>query len=220
MSIRTIPMTDKLHDYLLSVSLRETPVMTELRRVTARHRMARMQISPEQGQFMSLLVKLMGARRCIEVGTFTGYSALAVAAAMPKDGRIVCCDISEEYTDVAKPFWKKARVAGKIDLRIGPAKDTLDAMLKAGEAGTYDFAFIDANKEGYADYYARCLKLVRKGGLLAFDNIFMAGGVVDKKSKSSGVAAMKKFSAALKTDKRVDISLVPIGDGLTLAMKR
>ncbi|MDA0997586.1 MAG: class I SAM-dependent methyltransferase [Proteobacteria bacterium] len=220
MSIRTIPMTDELHKYMLSVSLRDTPVMQALRKRTARLPMARMQISPEQGQFMALLIKMLGAKRCIEVGTFTGYSALCVAAAMPKDGRIVCCDISEEYTAIAKPFWKTARVAAKIDLRIAPATKTLDAMLKAGEAGSYDFAFIDADKEGYADYYARCLKLIRKSGVIAFDNIFMSGRVMEKKPSSEGVKAMKKFNATLAKDNRVDISLVPIGDGLTLARKR
>lgn len=219
MSTRTIGVDDRLHTYMLDVSLREHDVMRELRDATASHDMARMQISPEQGQFMQMLVRMIGAEKCIEVGTFTGYSALAVALALPAHGRVVACDISEEFTRVGIPFWQKAGVADKIDLRIAPATETLDAMIAAAETGGYDFAFIDADKPGYPDYFERCLQLVRPGGVIAVDNIFMGGGVADPDTTSENALAMRNFNAALKTDKRVDISLVPIGDGLTLARK-
>jgi len=219
MSRRTIGVDDKLHRYMLDVSLREPEIMRRLRAETAKHPMAQMQISPEQGQFMQMLVRMTGARRCIEVGTFTGYSALAVALALPKAGKLVACDISDEYTAIGKPFWEEAGVAKKIELRIGPAKSSLDAMLKAGEADRYDFAFVDADKPGYPDYYARCLKLIKPGGVMAFDNVFMSGNVADKRKKSEGTVAMRAFNEMLKDDGRVEISMLPIGDGLTLARK-
>lgn len=220
MSARTIAVTDKLYAYMIDISLRETEELKALRDATAKHPMARMQISPEQGQFMQMLVKLTGAKRCIEVGTFTGYSALAVALALPKKGKLVACDISEEYTSIGVPYWEQAGVDNKIDLRIGPAAKTLKKMLKKkGEAGRYDFAFIDADKEGYPEYYELCLKLVKKGGLIAVDNIFMNGDVADGRKRGENAVAMRVFNAILKDDKRVDISLVPIGDGLTLARK-
>lgn len=219
MSARTVKMTDKLYDYMLDVSLREPTVMRKLREWTQKHPSGGMQISPEQGQFMQFLVRALGAKRCIEIGTFTGYSALAVALALPEKGKLVALDVSEEYTSVAKPYWKKAGVDGKIDLRIGPAKDSLDAMIAKGEGGRYDFAFIDADKGGYPDYFERCLTLLKPGGVIACDNIFMNGSVVDGRKTSGNAVAMRNFNAKIKKDKRVDISLVPIGDGLTLARK-
>ncbi len=219
MSARTIDIDDKLYAYMHDISLREHPEMTALREETMKHPMAIMQISPEQAQFMQMLVKLTGAKRCIEVGTFTGYSALAVALALPPRGKLIACDVSEEYTAIGRPFWARAGVEGKIDLRIAPAKKTLDGLLRGGGEGKYDFAFIDADKPGYADYYARCLKLMKPGGLVAIDNIFMGGGVADKRKRSDNVLAMRAFNDKLKRDKRVDISLIPIGDGLTLARK-
>lgn len=220
MSNRTISMSDQLYDYLLKVSLREPPILKRLRVETAKHPKHGMQISPEQGQFMRLLVRVMGASRCIEVGVFTGYSSLSVALALPDEGRIIACDVSEEYTAVARRYWTEAGVERKIELRLGPALETLDAMLKHGEAGRYDFAFIDADKNNYLHYYARLIKLLRPGGLMAVDNVLWSGSVIDKKDKSVDTAAIRKFNEALHADNRIELSLVPIGDGLTLARKR
>lgn len=220
MSNRTISMTDGLYDYLLGASLREPPLLKRLREETAALPEARMQISPEQGQFMQLLARLMGARRCIEVGVFTGYSSLAVALALPADGRILACDVSEAFTAVARRYWKEAGVAGKIDLVLAPATETLDARLKAGEAGSYDLAFIDADKANYTKYYERILKLLRPGGLVLVDNVLWSGRVLDKDDKSEDTAAIRAFNQALHHDERVDLSMLPVGDGLTLARKR
>lgn len=220
MSNRTITMTDALYDYLLQVSLREPPVLRRLRAVTSRRPHAGMQISPEQGQFMALLVGLIGARRCIEVGTFTGYSSISVALALPPRGRIICCDVSEDYTSIARKFWREAGVDKKIELRLAPAKQTLDDLLRKGQAGKFDFAFIDADKENYGAYYERVLKLLRPGGLVAIDNVLWGGSVLDPKDQSVDTKAIRAFNKKLKSDKRVSLSLVPIGDGLTLARKR
>lgn len=220
MSNRTISMSDQLYDYLLKNSLREPPILKRLREETAKHPKHGMQISPEQGQFMRLLVRLMGASRCIEVGVFTGYSSLSVALALPDDGRIITCDVSEEFTAVAKRYWQEAGVERKIELRLGPALETLDAMLKHGEAGRYDFAFIDADKHNYQNYYERLIRLLRPGGLIAVDNVLWSGGVIDKKDKSADTVAIRKFNKTLQADNRIELSLVPIGDGLTLARKR
>jgi predicted O-methyltransferase YrrM len=167
-----------------------------------------------------VLVRVMGARRCLEIGTFTGYSALAAALALPKDGRIVCCDTSEEWTTIARRYWKRAGVAGKIDLRIAPALETLDALLEQGKGGKFDFAFIDADKANYANYYERCLKLVRRGGLIAADNTLWGGSVVDPRNKTVDARAIRAFNRRLLRDRRVDIALVPVGDGMTLAIRR
>ncbi len=220
MSNRTISMSDQLYDYVLKVSLREPPILKRLREETAKHPKHGMQISPEQGQFMRLLVRMMGASRCIEVGVFTGYSSLSVALALPDEGRIIACDVSEEYTAVARRYWTEAGVERKIELRLGPALETLDTMLKHGEAGRYDFAFIDADKNNYLHYYERLIKLLRPGGLMAVDNVLWSGSVIDKKDKSVDTAAIRKFNEALHADNRIELSLVPIGDGLTLARKR
>ena len=178
-----------------------------------------MQISPEQGQFMTLLVKLIGARRTIEIGTFTGYSALTVALALPADGKILACDISDEYTSVGKPYWQRAGVMEKIEMVIAPAVKTLDARLAAGEAGRYDFAFIDADKEGYDGYYERCLQLVRQGGLIAFDNTLWSGDVA-RPAEDDDTRALQALNDKLHRDERIDMAMLPIGDGLTLARKR
>jgi predicted O-methyltransferase YrrM len=219
MSNRSIGLEPALYDYLLSASLREPAALARLRAETASHPRVNMQIAPEQGQFMALLVKLMGAKRCIEVGVFTGYSSLAVALALPPTGRIVACDVSEEYTQIARRHWEAAGVAGRIDLRIAPALETLDGLLAAGDGG-YDFAFIDADKGAYADYYERLLALLRPGGLIAVDNTLWDGDVADAANQEPDTVAIRAFNEKLRDDERVDLSLVPIGDGLTLARKR
>jgi predicted O-methyltransferase YrrM len=217
--MRTIVPTGKILAYIEKIGLRETPVQRQLRRLTQKLPMAQMQIGPEQAAFMQMLVRASGARRCLEVGTFTGYSALAVALALPPDGRLVCCDVSEEWTAIARRYWKKARVEGKILLRLAPALQTLDDLLIKGR-GRFDFAFIDADKGNYRNYYERCLKLVRKGGVIAIDNTLWSGKVAQAAAGDATTLVMKRFNAALRRDRRVDIALLPIGDGLTLALKR
>jgi predicted O-methyltransferase YrrM len=214
-----LPLDDKLHQYVLDHSLRELPAQAALRAVTAQRREASMQIAPDQGQLMALLCRLIGARRCIEVGVYTGYSALTVALALPDDGRVLACDISDEFTQVGRPHWAAAGVAHKIDLRLAPALQTLDAALAAGEAGQYDFAFIDADKTGYDAYYERCLQLVRPGGLIAIDNTLW-GGDVARAPDSDDTAALQALNIKLHGDARVDMVLLPISDGLTLARRR
>ena len=213
-------MDDALYDYLSSVSLREPGVLRRLREETAKMPQHNMQIGPEQGQFMALLIELTGARKCLEVGTFTGYSALAVALALPDDGRLIACDISEEFTARAKPFWEEAGVAGKIELRIGPALDTLDALIEGGESGTFDFAFIDADKVNYLGYFQRALDLARPGGLICVDNVLWNGAVADPSRNDEDTEAIRAFNAALTNDPRISLSMLPMGDGLTLARKR
>ena len=220
MSNRTITLDDALYEYLTSVSLREPDVLRRLREETAALPQHAMQIAPEQGQFMSLLVELTGARKCLEIGTFTGYSALSVARKLPDEGVLVACDISEDFTNRAKPFWDEAGVAGKIDLRIGPALETLDRMLADGENGTFDFAFIDADKVNYLGYFQRALDLTRTGGLICVDNVLWSGAVADPSRNDEDTVAIRAFNAALSKDARISLSLVPIGDGLTLARKR
>lgn len=210
----------KLAEYYARVALRESPLLAELRQETAVLPMARMQIAPEQGQLMALLVRLMNARRCIEVGVFTGYSALAVAAALPADGELLACDISEEWTAIARRYWARAGLETKIRLRLAPALDTLDAELQAGQAGRYDFAFIDADKTGYRAYYERCLRLLRPGGLVAVDNTLWSGRVADPIEKDEDTQALRGFNEFVASDARVDLCLVPIADGLTLLRKR
>ena len=220
MSNRMTPLDDALYDYLSSVSLREPGVLRRLREETAKMPQHNMQIGPEQGQFMALLIELTGARKCLEVGTFTGYSALAVALALPDDGRLIACDISEEFTARGKPFWEEAGVAGKIDLRIGPALDTLDALIEGGESGTFDFAFIDADKVNYLGYFQRALDLARPGGLICVDNVLWNGAVADPSRNDEDTEAIRAFNAALTNDPRISLSMLPMGDGLTLARKR
>jgi caffeoyl-CoA O-methyltransferase len=209
-----------VHRYLLEHSLREPAVCAELREATASHPHAGMQISPEQGQLMALLVQAIGAKRAIEIGTFTGYSALWVAMALPADGRLVCCDVNEEWTAIGQRFWAKAGVAPKIDLRIAPALETLDRLLAAGGAGAYDFAFIDADKTGYDAYYERCLQCLRRGGLIAIDNVLWGGSVADPKRRSADTLALRALNRKIHRDERVAMSMLPVGDGVTLALKR
>jgi predicted O-methyltransferase YrrM len=220
MSNRSIVLTDPLYDYMNAVSLRESPCLLALREETAAMSQHRMQISPEQGQFMALLVRLTGARRCLEVGVFTGYSSLATALALPEDGRIVACDISEEWTAVARRHWRAAGVEHKVDLRIAPADVTLEALLADGEEGGFDFAFIDADKGGYLGYYERLLRLLRPGGLLLVDNTLWSGRVADPGVTDADTVALRQFNEYLCRDSRIDLSLLPVGDGLTLARKR
>ena len=219
MSSRTLNLDDTVYQYLLSHSLREHPAQVALREATRTHPHAMMQISPEQGQFMALLIRLLGARRTIEIGVFTGYSALSVALALPDDGKVLACDISDEYTRIGVPHWKAAGVAHKIDLQLAPALTTLDARINAGEQGQYDFAFIDADKSGYDAYYERCLTLLRIGGLIAIDNTLWSGKVATP-AEDADTAALQALNSKLHRDERVDISMLPIGDGLTLARKR
>lgn len=219
-SSRTLSLTDQLYDYVLDASLRDDAVLRGLRKETAELVDGGMQISPEQGQFMGLLVQMIGARRCIEVGTFTGYSALCVARALPEDGRLIACDVSEQFTAVARRYWDKAGVAHKIDLRIAPAIETLDALIAEGHQGSFDFAFIDADKRPYDDYYERALTLLRPGGVVALDNVLWGGSVADPKNRKGSTRALRKLNAKIKADERVSMSLLPLGDGLTLAMKR
>lgn len=220
MTAKTLQMSDRLHAYLLANSLRETPVQRQLRRLTQRLPRATMQIAPEQGMFLQLLVRLLRARRILEVGTFTGYSALAMALALPRSGRILTCDLSPEWTAIARRYWKEAGVSQKIAVRLAPALATLDALLARGEAGGYDLAFIDADKTNYANYYERCLALVRRGGVIAIDNTLWYGRVIDPRRRDADTRAVRAFNRKLHRDRRIELSLVPIGDGLTLALKR
>ena len=219
MSTRSIGLSDALHQYLLDVSLREPEVMRQLRDETARHPESDMQIAPEQGQFMQLLVRLMDAKKTLEVGTFTGYSALAVALALPDDGQLVACDVSEDYTRIARRYWAEAGVDDNIDLRIAPAVETLDALLDDGHAGTFDFAFIDADKPSYDAYYERALQLVRSGGLIVLDNMLRGGRVVDPDPDDASTQAIAQLNRKLHGDDRIHLSLIPVADGLTLALK-
>jgi|SRR5690606_5853268 len=219
MSSRSIGLTDELHQYLLDHAVREHPIARELRARTAELDNARMQISPEQGQFLGWLLGTIGARRTIEIGVFTGYSALVTALALPADGRVIACDVSAEYTGIGQPFWQRAGVAERIQLELRPALDTLHEMLGQGAAGTFDFVFIDADKENYSAYYEAALKLLRVGGVIAVDNVLWSGRVLDSSVQDSATAALREFNSKLQQDQRIAISLLPIGDGLTLARK-
>lgn len=220
MSNKTLAVTDRIHDYLLRTTVREPAVLAELREETMRLPMARMQIAPEQGQLMGLLVELLGAKRAIEVGVFTGYSAIAVALALPDDGRLIACDVNEEWTSIARRYFGRAGVEHKIELQLRPALETLDVLLAGGQSGTFDFAFIDADKENYADYYERCLSLLRVGGLVAVDNALWSGDVADPEKDDAETRAIRALNQQVAADQRVTMSLLPIGDGLLLARKR
>ncbi len=220
MSRKTIEIDDALHDYLLTVSLRESDIMRRLREATAALPEANMQLAPEQAQLLGFLVELTGARRCLEIGTFTGYSTLSVAAALPSDGTVVACDVSEQWTQIARGYWREAGVLEKIDLRLASATDTLQTLIASGETGTFDFALIDADKENYGLYYEGCLELLRNGGLVAIDNVLWHRRVIDQSVSDSETTAIRKFNIALQMDNRVSLSLIPIGDGMTLARKR
>ena len=220
MSARTLQITPALYEYLMKVGVRESASAAALRVETAKLPMAMMQISPEQAAFMQLIVRLLGVRRALEVGTFTGYSALAVAEAMPADGKLIACDVSHEWTSIGKPHWASAGVAHKIDLRIAPAVATLDKLIADGQSNTFDFAFIDADKSNYDNYYERALKLVRVGGLIGVDNTLWNGAVVDASRQDDDTKAIRALNTKVHADTRVDIVLLPIGDGLTLARRR
>lgn len=220
MTTRTLNLDDDLYRYLLDVSLRETPLLARLREETAQLPTARWQIAPEQGQFMAMLVRLTGARRILEIGTFTGYSALVMAEAMPADGRILCCDLPGDYNAVARRYWQEAGVDTRIDLQLAPALETLGRLEREGQAGSFDLIFIDADKANYPAYLEHALALVRSGGLVLFDNVLWSGRVLEANPESADTRAIKALNRALKTDARVDLSLLPIGDGLTLCRKR
>ena len=220
MANSTLGLENQLYDYLLSISLREPDILASLREETAKHPMGKMQIAPEQGQFMELLVQLMGARKTLEIGAFTGYSSLCVALALPPNGQIIACDVSEEDTAIARRYWEAAGVANKISLQLGPAINTLDKLIAEGQAGTFDFAFIDADKENYEAYFERALQLVRNGGLIIIDNVLWSGLVVDPQVQDTSTVAIRNFNDKLRNDPRVTLSVVPIADGLTLALKR
>ncbi|HEX4334244.1 MAG TPA: class I SAM-dependent methyltransferase [Usitatibacter sp.] len=219
MPSRTLNLDDDVYQYVLDHTVREHPVAAELRAATASMKHGGMQIGPDQGQFMQLLVKMLGARRTIEIGVFTGYSSLAVALALPEDGKIVACDVNEEWTAMARRYWEKAGVAAKIDLKLAPALETLDALVAAGGTGHYDFAFIDADKSAYRGYYERCLVLLRKGGLIAIDNTLWSGAVVKDDDRSKDTVAIRELNDFIANDKRVASSLLSVGDGLSLALK-
>ena len=220
MTRESLSFTPRLYDYLLAVGVRQHPVLKRLAAETAHMPEAEMQIAPEQGAFMALLVQLMGAKRCLEIGVFTGYSALAVALALPEDGQLLACDVSEEWTAMAQRYWAEARVKKKIDLRLAPALETLDDLLEDGAAGSFDFAFLDADKTGYAAYYERVLELLRPGGLIVADNVLYNGHLADPDKTSANIKALREFNTALFRDERITLSMIPVADGLTLAVKR
>jgi caffeoyl-CoA O-methyltransferase len=209
-----------VYAYLLRYGVHEPPVLARLREETDSHPRRQMQIGPEQGQLLRLLVELVGAKRCLEIGTFTGYSSLSVALALPADGSIVCCDVSEEFTSIARRYWAEAGVAGKVDLRIGPAVDTLDALLADGESGTFDLAFIDADKGSYPSYWERCVRLVRSGGLICIDNVLWSGAVADPSDQSADTNAIRAVNERVHGDARVTAVMLPIADGMTIARVR
>lgn len=221
MSNRTLNLDDTLYRYLLDVSLREHPVLAELRAATQTHPRSNMQIAPEQGQFMALLIRLLGARRALEIGTFTGYSALAVALALPDDGQLITCDVDAGITSLAQEYWQRAGVDHKIDLRLAPALQTLDALIAEGQAGTFDFVFIDADKASYDAYYEHSLQLLHPGGLIAIDNVLWDGKVAHPAEHGDAdTHSLQSLNEKLHRDERVDLSLLPLADGLTLARKR
>lgn len=215
-----LTITSALWDYMRQVTLRELPILQRLRQETANHPQANMQISPDQGQFMGLLMHLLNARRTLEIGVFTGYSSLAVALALPDDGHVIACDVSEEYTSIARRYWREAGVDKKIDLRLRPALETLDDLIASGEGSRFDFAFIDADKQNYDNYFQRALVLVRPGGLIAIDNVLWYGRVIDRAAQDADTRAIRAFNEKLHGDQRVWLSMLPVRDGLTLACKK
>jgi caffeoyl-CoA O-methyltransferase len=220
MSNASIGLPPEIHAYLVRHGVREPDILRRLREETASIPQHNMQIAPEQGALMAILVQLSGARRAIELGTFTGYSSLAIALAMPPDGTIVCCDISDEWTSVARRYWGEAGVADRVDLRLAPALETLDALLASGAAGTFDFAFIDADKRNYSEYHERIIQLLGSGGLALYDNVLWDGKVIDGSTTDPDTVGVRRLNERLATDERVTISMIPVADGLTLALKR
>ncbi len=219
MTHATLPLTDALRQYLLAHSLREPPILQALRAETTKLSAHAMQISPEQGQFMQLLIQLLGAHKALELGVYTGYSALSVALALPETGRLIACDINTETTAIAQRFWQQAGVAHKVTLRLAPALETLNALLTAGEAGSFDFVFIDADKQNYVSYYEKSLSLLRQGGLMMIDNVLWQGRVADENVQDPDTQAIRDLNQRVVADARVRISLLPLGDGVTLAQK-
>ncbi|MGB5234437.1 MAG: class I SAM-dependent methyltransferase [Candidatus Macondimonas sp.] len=220
MSRKTLPLDDRLSDYLLGVGVREPELARALREETAGRPESNMQIAPEQGQFLDFLIRALGVRRAIEVGVYTGYSALITALALPADGELIACDINPEWTAIGQHYWRQAGVADRIRLHLRPAQDTLNALIGAGESGRFDFAFIDADKEGYPDYFEACLKLMRPGGVIAVDNTLWSGHVADLAIQDADTTALRAFNTARHADSRVDLCLLPVADGLTLLRKR
>ena len=220
MANRTIGISGELAAYVVKMGTREPDVLARLREETAAIPQHRMQIAPEEGAFLAMLVELTGARRCIEIGTFTGYSSTAVALALPDDGKLLCCDVSEDWTSMARRYWADAGVTSKIDLRIAPAIETLDQLIESGESAVYDFAFVDADKTGYDGYYERLLRLVRPGGLIAFDNTLWGGAVLEQDAEDDDTRAIQALNAKLAADERITVCLLPLADGVTLARRR
>ena len=220
MSNSSIGLTEEVHAYLLSVGVREPDVLRRLREETAQLPNSSMQIAPEEGAALAMLVRLIGARRILEIGTFTGYSSTAMALALPADGRMVCCDVSEEWTDMARTAWAAAGVADRIELHLAPAVDTLDDLLAADQAGTFDLAFIDADKDNYGAYYERALRLVRRGGVIAIDNVLWSGRVADPSDTDPSTEAIRELNLRIANDDRVDVAMLPVADGLTVARIR
>ncbi len=220
MEIKITNMDERLYEYLLSVSLKEPDVLTRLREEIARDRMAILQIPPDQGQFMALLVKLMGAKRILEIGTYMGFSALSMALALPEDGYLLACDINREWTDVARRYWEEAGVADKIELRIAPALETMDDLLAEDQVRLFDMIFIDADKTNYCAYYETGLSLLRSGGLVILDNVLWSGKVADAREQEPDTVALRAINRMIYQDERVDASIIPIGDGMTIARKR
>lgn len=220
MSRKTMSISPELRGYMLSMSLRETDVLRQLRRETGMMKNASMQISPEQGQFLHFLVRLSRASRTLEVGVFTGYSALWTAMALPPGGMVTACDINSEWTATAEKYWARAGVEDRIELKLAPAEETLRQLLEQGEAGSRDFAFVDADKESYPVYYELCLELLGQGGLMAIDNVFRHGRVIDGEVNDPGTEAIRELNRRISVDERVDVSMLPVGDGLTLVRKR
>jgi len=219
MNSKTLDVNENLYQYILDISLKEHPVLAELREITAQHSAAVMQIAPEQGQFMAWLVQLMGAKKTLDIGVFTGYSALAIALALPEDGKVIACDRDPRVTDIAQTYWQKAGVAAKIDLKLAPALETLDALMANGEAGTFDFSFIDADKRNYINYFEKSLTLLRTGGVIAIDNVLWSGRVADPNDDDKRTESIRAFNQSLYEDSRIALSVLAIADGLTLARK-
>jgi len=220
MTLKSIGLDEQLYQYLCQVSLREPKILQKLRQETSSHPRSNMQIAPEQGQFMALLIRLMGVKKALEIGVFTGYSSLAVALALPEDGKLIACDVSEEYTAIARRYWQEAKVEEKISLYIAPALETLEQLINRGEANSFDFVFIDADKNNYISYYEKSLTLLRPGGLIAVDNVLWYGRVADETNQDNLTQALRQFNDYVAQDERVFLSLLPIADGLTLAIKK
>lgn len=220
MSSQPTEISPALYQYILDTAVVEHPLLQDLRAVTSQMPEAMMQISPDQGQFMAMLVKLIGAKRIIEVGVFTGYSSLSMAMAMPDDGRIYACDVSERFTRIAEEYWERARVSEKIELRLAPAIETLQKLVEEGHSGSFDLAFIDADKSNYGNYFELCLALLRPGGIVIVDNVLWGGSVANSEKQDADTNAIRTFNASLKADKRVDFCLATIADGLMLLRKK